>query len=99
MVSVFQYCMLSILCLALHHSIYEYAVYLCCLIVYLCHFVNFSVAESVRILYGGSVKTCNCVSLISCANIDGFLVGGASLLPGFDDIIKVGNLWVIFYFP
>ncbi len=53
--------------------------------------VSSEVAESVRIIYGGSVKGSNCKTLISCANIDGFLVGGASLLPEFVDIIKVSN--------
>jgi triosephosphate isomerase len=47
------------------------------------------VAKDVRIIYGGSVKGNNCRDLISCPNIDGFLVGGASLLPEFADIIKV----------
>ena len=47
------------------------------------------VAKEVRILYGGSVKANNCKTLIAQPNIDGFLVGGASLLPEFVDIIKV----------
>lgn len=34
---------------------------------------------SVRILYGGSVKPSNAVELMSVANVDGALVGGASL--------------------
>lgn len=50
--------------------------------------VSEEVSRAVRILYGGSVKASNCVTLISCPNIDGFLVGGASLLPEFVDIIK-----------
>jgi triosephosphate isomerase len=37
------------------------------------------VAEEVRILYGGSVKSDNIAELVACANIDGALVGGASL--------------------
>jgi len=36
-------------------------------------------AESVRILYGGSVKPDNAADLWREDNIDGFLVGGASL--------------------
>src|SRR4029434_1367066 len=36
-------------------------------------------AEGMRILYGGSVKLDNTVSLMSEADIDGALVGGASL--------------------
>lgn len=51
--------------------------------------VSDAVAEEIRIVYGGSVKANNCKSLIQCPNIDGFLVGGASLLPEFVDIIKV----------
>ncbi len=35
--------------------------------------------ERVRILYGGSVKPDNAASLLACPNIDGALVGGASL--------------------
>lgn len=50
--------------------------------------VSETVAEEIRIVYGGSVKANNCKSLIQCPNIDGFLVGGASLLPEFVDIIK-----------
>ena len=38
---------------------------------------------------GGSVSGGNCKALIACPNIDGFLVGGASLKPEFVDIIKV----------
>ena len=36
-------------------------------------------AESVRILYGGSVKPENISGLMKMADIDGALVGGASL--------------------
>jgi triosephosphate isomerase (TIM) len=36
-------------------------------------------AESMRILYGGSVKPDNAAGLIARDNVDGFLVGGASL--------------------
>lgn len=35
--------------------------------------------QSLRIIYGGSVKAANAGELASCADIDGFLVGGASL--------------------
>jgi triosephosphate isomerase len=57
--------------------------------------VSPAVAHAVRIIYGGSVKANNCKSLIACANIDGFLVGGASLLPEFADIIKVTDLIIV----
>jgi triosephosphate isomerase len=36
-------------------------------------------ARKMRILYGGSVKPSNAVELLSVANVDGALVGGASL--------------------
>ncbi|MBX9827107.1 MAG: triose-phosphate isomerase [Xanthobacteraceae bacterium] len=36
-------------------------------------------AESIRILYGGSVKPSNAAELMGVANVDGALVGGASL--------------------
>ena len=36
-------------------------------------------AEAVRILYGGSVKPTNAGELLAVANVDGALVGGASL--------------------
>ena len=38
-------------------------------------------ADSVRILYGGSVKPDNIAALMANEDIDGALVGGASLLP------------------
>jgi len=42
---------------------------------------NKSLAESLRILYGGSVKPDNAAALLSQPEIDGALVGGASLDP------------------
>ena len=36
-------------------------------------------AESVRILYGGSVKAANTAGILAGPDIDGALVGGASL--------------------
>ncbi len=39
------------------------------------------VAAATRILYGGSVKPGNAAALIAGADVDGFLVGGASLDP------------------
>ena len=46
------------------------------------------VAAATRILYGGSVSAGNCAELIKQKDIDGFLVGGASLKPEFKDIIE-----------
>ena len=40
-----------------------------------------TVAQSTRILYGGSVKSSNITDFISSPEIDGALVGGASLDP------------------
>lgn len=45
-------------------------------------------AEKTRILYGGSVNGANSGSFKDKANIDGFLVGGASLKPEFIDIVN-----------
>jgi triosephosphate isomerase len=48
-------------------------------------------ADAMRILYGGSVKPDNAGSLMSDAEIDGALVGGASLDPkSFTAIVKWG---------
>ncbi len=40
---------------------------------------NLDIAETARILYGGSVKPNNAAELLSQPNVDGALVGGASL--------------------
>ncbi|KAI0480461.1 triose-phosphate isomerase-like protein [Xylariaceae sp. FL0804] len=50
--------------------------------------VSQSVADETRILYGGSVSEKNCKELSKEKDIDGFLVGGASLKPAFVDIIN-----------
>lgn len=48
-------------------------------------------ADSIRIQYGGSVKSSNIAELIAQADIDGALVGGASLDPDeFARICKLG---------
>jgi triosephosphate isomerase len=44
-------------------------------------------AEAVRVLYGGSVKPDNIASLMAQPDIDGALVGGASLTP--DSFLKI----------
>jgi len=46
------------------------------------------VAASTRILYGGSVTGANCRELAACPDIDGSLVGGASLKQEFVQIIN-----------
>ena len=51
---------------------------------------NSKVAEAVQILYGGSVKPENIEELLSLQNIDGGLIGGASLKVGsFVEMIKI----------
>ncbi|MBQ7275847.1 MAG: triose-phosphate isomerase [Bacilli bacterium] len=47
------------------------------------------VAEAIRIQYGGSVKVSNIDELMSKPNIDGALIGGASLIA--EDFIKLVN--------
>jgi len=51
---------------------------------------NAVAAEDIRILYGGSVKPANARELLSVPDIDGALIGGASLQPdSFAEIIKI----------
>lgn len=50
--------------------------------------VSPAAAEATRIIYGGSVSEKNCKELAKMGDIDGFLVGGASLKPAFVDIIN-----------
>jgi triosephosphate isomerase (TIM) len=45
------------------------------------------IADSISILYGGSVKANNAKELFSCPDVDGGLVGGASLVA--DDFIQI----------
>lgn len=45
-------------------------------------------SESVRILYGGSANAKNAPEFKDKPDVDGFLVGGASLKPEFADIVK-----------
>lgn len=48
-------------------------------------------ADSISILYGGSIKSKNAAAFMSCPNIDGVLVGGASLdAKEFAEIIEQG---------
>jgi triosephosphate isomerase len=50
--------------------------------------VSPAVAQATRIIYGGSVNGANCRELAALPDVDGFLVGGASLKPEFVDIIN-----------
>jgi triosephosphate isomerase len=47
------------------------------------------VAEKVQILYGGSMNAGNAAELLAMADIDGGLIGGASLKP--DDFLAIGK--------
>lgn len=53
--------------------------------------VSPKVSKETRIIYGGSATAANCGDLYKQADINGFLVGGASLKPEFVNIINVTN--------
>jgi triosephosphate isomerase len=50
--------------------------------------VSQETSDNTRIIYGGSVTDKNCKDLAGQPDIDGFLVGGASLKPAFFDIVN-----------
>ena len=50
-----------------------------------------SISEQIRILYGGSVNEANSKELFKMPNIDGALVGGASLKPTFIEVINAAK--------
>ena len=50
------------------------------------------IADNIRILYGGSVKPNNAKEIFSLNDVDGGLIGGASLnFSDFHSIIKAAN--------
>ena len=49
--------------------------------------VSAECAAGMRIQYGGSANAKNAPELSACADVDGFLVGGASLKPEFAEIV------------
>jgi triosephosphate isomerase (TIM) len=49
------------------------------------------VAKTCRIIYGGSMNVANAKELLSQKNIDGGLIGGASLKEEFIDIMEIAN--------
>ena len=54
---------------------------------------NRSVAENLQMIYGGSVKSDNAKQLLEMPDIDGLLVGGASLVvPEFLSICQTGEV-------
>lgn len=65
----------------IHHSIRSY----------LAEKLGKDTAEKTRILYGGSANGANAATFKDKADVDGFLVGGASLKPEFVDIINSRN--------
>ena len=46
-------------------------------------------AQAIRVLYGGSAKPSNCHEYLGHADIDGALVGGASLKQDFVDMVRI----------
>ena len=54
----------------------------------ICEVYGSDVAEKIRIQYGGSVNAGNAAELFAEADIDGGLVGGASLKPDFGKIVN-----------
>jgi triosephosphate isomerase len=50
-----------------------------------------SLSQNISILYGGSVNENNIDNLMKCSDIDGALVGGASLKEYFIKIVKYEN--------
>ena len=53
--------------------------------------VSQEAADQTRILYGGSVTDKNADELIKKPDVDGFLVGGASLKDAFKEIVRACN--------
>ncbi|CAI5726108.1 unnamed protein product [Peronospora destructor] len=53
--------------------------------------ISVNAAEKTRVIYGGSVGAKNAPELSQKEDIDGFLVGGASLKPDFLNIINAQN--------
>ena len=47
------------------------------------------IAENTSILYGGSCKPSNAKELFACPDVDGGLIGGASLKA--DDFVAIAN--------
>lgn len=50
--------------------------------------VSPAVAKAIRIQYGGSMKGANAKELLAQPDIDGGLIGGASLTPDFWNVIN-----------
>src|SRR5690606_38416690 len=68
------------------HALHETAIYIRKV---LSEMFDKTIAIEQRILYGGSVKTENAAGLIDGTQVDGFLVGGASLEA--DEFMKIAE--------
>ncbi len=56
------------------------------------NFTSGTIADSTRVLYGGSVKPENALDLLKQENIDGALIGGASLsAASFCEIVRIAE--------
>ncbi|MDD5833523.1 MAG: triose-phosphate isomerase [Clostridiales bacterium] len=55
---------------------------------YIAELYDEATAENIRILYGGSMNAQNAAELLSMADIDGGLIGGASLKTDFGSIVN-----------
>ena len=54
--------------------------------------LNADIAPKIRILYGGSVKPDNIAAIMAKADVDGALVGGASLkAESFAELIRLAK--------
>ena len=60
--------------------------------------ISAEVSEGLRIVYGGSVTAANCRDLAACPDVDGSLVGGASLKPDFVHIVNAKNSLDVYQF-
>jgi len=54
----------------------------------ICEIYDTDTAEKIRIQYGGSMNAGNCAELLAKPNIDGGLIGGASLKADFGKIVN-----------
>ncbi len=55
--------------------------------------IDDNLAKNIKIVYGGSLKAANAKDILSLADVDGGLIGGASLqAPEFNEIINQANI-------
>ena len=55
--------------------------------------IDGNLAKNIKIVYGGSLKAANAKDILSLADVDGGLIGGASLqAPEFNEIINQANI-------